>query len=78
MLDATLLATELATLDEALLDATLLATELAKELATEDRELATTLLELADPDGTEHSLIPPAILPPKVASVQANVPVSCL
>jgi hypothetical protein len=42
-------------------------------------ELLTELLELvAVPEGTEHSLVPPATLPPKVASLQTKLPVSVL
>ena len=60
--------------DEELLDGVLLLDDLLEELL--DFELLTELVDV--PEGTEHSFVPPAILPPNVASLQTKVPVIVL
>jgi hypothetical protein len=55
--------------------------ELERELELiEDRELDDELTELLEPGvtGREHSLTPPAMRPPKVASEQVKVPLRVL
>ena len=81
---------ELLELDDELEDEELLDEELEEDEELVDEELDDELLELlldeleelellpVPPEGTEHSLVPPAIRPPKVVALHTKLPISVL